>query len=293
MKPASFDYLAPTSLEEALALLADNPDAKLIAGGQSFVPVMNFRLASPPLLIDLNRIPSLAYINSDSTGLRIGAMTRNRALETSDVVRSANPLLSAAMPWIAHVAIRNRGTMGGSLSNADPAAELPAIAMVCDAEFTLDRRTGARTVKATDFFQGLFSTALAPDEILTRIRFPAWPANRRHGFFEVSRRHGDFAIVGAAVTLDLDANGRVAAARIGVFGAADTPVLVPDAAAALIGKNSTETTEFAREAGRIARARITPRADHQASSDYRAELIETLVRRALEQALGHAHRKAA
>ena len=290
MKPASFDYLAPTSLEEALALLAANPEAKLIAGGQSFVPVMNFRLASPPLLIDLNRIPSLAYIKSDDTGLRIGAMTRNRAIETSDVVRSANPLLSSAMPWIAHVAIRNRGTIGGSLSNADPAAELPAIALTCDAEFTLDRRDGARTLKAADFFQGLFSTALAPDEILTGIRFPAWPANRRHGFIEVSRRHGDFAIVGAAVSVDLDPNGRVTAARIAVFGAADTPVLVSEAAAALIGKS---TIESAREAGRIARARITPRSDHQASSEYRAELIETLVRRALEQALGHAHRKAA
>lgn len=290
MKPAPFDYLAPTSLDEALTLLADNPEAKLIAGGQSFVPVMNFRLASPPLLIDLNRIPSLAYIRSDDEGLHIGAMTRNRAIETSPAVRGANPLLSEAMPWIAHVAIRNRGTIGGSLANADPAAELPAITTVCDAEFTLARRGGTRTVKAGGFFQGLFSTALAPDEILTGVRFPAWPANRRHGFIEVSRRHGDFAIVGAAVTVDLDPNGRVTAARIAVFGAADTPVLVSEAAAALIGKS---TIESAREAGRIARARITPRSDHQASSEYRAELIETLVRRALEQALGHADRKAA
>jgi carbon-monoxide dehydrogenase medium subunit len=266
VKPAPFDYRAPRSVPEAIALLAEHADtAKLLAGGQSLVPVMNFRLASPALLIDLNRIPELAGISETRQGgLEIGAMTRNRAIEKSEVVRLRNPLLHEAMPFIAHAQIRNRGTIGGSLAHADPAAELPAVALVCGAELSLQGPKGKRTVSAADFFQGLFTTALAADEILTSVRFPAWPAGRRHAFLEVSRRHGDFAIVGVAALVDRDE------ARVAIFGAEDMPRLMRGTASAL---------------PKIAGATVQPRGDHHASAEYRRELVEVLTRRALEKAM--------
>lgn len=291
MKPAAFEYRAPTSLEEVFGLLEANPDAKLLAGGQSLVPVLNFRLAAPPLLIDLNRIPALAGVAFERNGaLTIGAMTRHRVFETDPRVRRAQPLAAAAVSEIAHVPIRNRGTIGGSLCHADPAAEWPAVALACGAELTIARRGVTRTVPAADFFTGLFSTVVGPGELLTAVRFPAWPERRRHGFVEIARRQGDFAIVGVAATVGLDAQGDAVAARIAVFGAADTPVLAAEAAQALVGRRGIEA---AREAGRIARARIPTRSDHHASAEYRSELIEVLVRRALEQALVPAPAKAA
>jgi CO/xanthine dehydrogenase FAD-binding subunit len=266
VKPAPFDYRAPRSVPEAIALLAEHAaTAKLLAGGQSLVPVLNFRLASPALLIDLNRIHELAGISETlDGGLEIGAMTRNRAIEKSELVRLRNPLLHEAMPFIAHAQIRNRGTIGGSLAHADPAAELPAVALVCGAELSLQGPKGKRMVPAADFFQGLFSTALGPDEILTSVRFPAWPAGRRYAFLEVSRRHGDFAIVGVAALVDRDL------ARVAIFGAEDMPRLMTGTASAL---------------PRIARASVQPRGDHHASAEYRRELVEVLARRALEKAL--------
>ena len=269
MKPAAFQYRAPATLDEALDLLRNNDEAKLLAGGQSLVPVLNFRLASPPLLIDLNRIAALAGISQEADGsLVIGAMTRNRAIEKSESVRRANPLLHAAMPYIAHAQIRNRGTIGGSLAHADPAAELPAICVACDAELSLARKGRAtRTVRAAEFFKGFFTTALEPDDILVSIRFPAWPAGRRHGFVELSRRHGDFAIVGVAVTVENDT------ASIAIFGAEDTPRLFRNE------KIDEETTKAVA-------ARCKPRSDHHASAEYRSELIEVLTRRALLQAAG-------
>ena len=266
MKPAPFEYRAPRTLSEAIALLTEHADtAKLLAGGQSLVPVLNFRLASPGVLIDLNRIPELTGIRETAEGgLEIGAMTRSRAIERSDVVRRANPLLFEAMPFIAHAQIRNRGTLGGSLAHADPAAELPAIALVCEAELRVQGPDGKRTVPAAGFFQGLFTTALAPDEILTSVRFPAWPAGRRHAFLEVSRRHGDFAIVGVAGLVD------GAGARVAVFGAEDTPRLVRGTPA---------------ELPRLAAQTLHPRGDHHASAEYRRELVEVLTRRALDKAM--------
>ena len=266
MKPAAFDYRAPRSLDEALQLIDANRDAKLLAGGQSLVPVLNFRLASPPLLVDLNRIGALAGISREADGaLLIGAMTRNRAIEKSDVVRLANPLLHAAMPYIAHAQIRNRGTIGGSLSHADPAAELPAVCVACDAELTIARKSGTRRVRAREFFKGFFTTALEPNDILVSIRLPAWPANRRHGFVELSRRHGDFAIVGVALTLDGEK------ADIVIFGAEDVPRLFS-------GQTIDEATP------KSVAERCNRRADHHASAEYRSELIEVLTRRALQQA---------
>ena len=270
MKPAAFDYRAPRSIEEALSLLQAHAGqgAKLLAGGQSLVPVMNFRLAAPSLLIDLNRIPALAGIRAEGDGaLRIGAMTRNRDIERSELVRTRNPLLHAAMPYIAHAQIRNRGTLGGSLAHADPAAELPAVCVACEAELTIVGPHGERVVRAAEFFRGLFTTALEPDELLSEVRFPAWPAGRRFDFQEVSRRHGDFAIVGAAVLYDAPA------ARVVVFGAEDAPRLF-----VLSGKTPAE-------AARAAAKEIAPRSDHHARADYRRELVEVLTRRALEKVM--------
>jgi CO/xanthine dehydrogenase FAD-binding subunit len=285
VKPAAFEYRAPTSLQEALSVLdANAASAKLLAGGQSLVPVLNFRLASPALLIDLGRVAALAGIQQTSDGsLGVGAMTRHRALEKSELVRRANPLLSGAMPHIAHAAIRNRGTIGGSLSHADPAAELPAVCVACDARLTLANRAGERTVAAGEFFSGFFTTALQPNDILTSIRFPAWPAGRRAGFMELSMRHGDFALVGVALTLDVDPAGRCTDARIAVFGAEDVPKLMVESAAVLRG-NRVDARRMA-EAARIAAARTAARGDHHASAQYRTELVEVLTRRALQQAM--------
>ena len=277
MKPAAFAYRAPASIQEALALLEANREAKLLAGGQSLVPVLNFRLASPALIIDLNRIGALAGIREEADGtLVIGAMTRHRAIEKSEQVRCANPLLALAMPHIAHAQIRNRGTIGGSLAHADPAAELPAVCLACDAEMAIQHAGGTRRLAAGAFFSGFFSTALKPTELLAEVRFPAWPAQRRAGFAEVSRRHGDFALAGVALTADVD-NGRCERARIALFGAEDVPRLVPL-------EQPLDEKRIA-DAARAIAAGSQPRADHHASAEYRRELIEVLVRRALEQAL--------
>jgi carbon-monoxide dehydrogenase medium subunit len=285
VKPAAFDYRAPTSLGQALGILdAHAGTAKLLAGGQSLVPVLNFRLASPSLLIDLNRIAALSGIREQPDGsLVVGAMTRNRALETSAVVRRANPLLHLAMPYIAHAQIRNRGTLGGSLAHADPAAELPAVCLACDAEIAMASQGGERRLAAANFFTGFFSTALQANEILTEVRFPAWPKGRRAGFAEFSRRHGDFALAGVALTLDLDPAGRCVDTRIAVFGAEDIPRLITESAKALRGH--VPDAKRIAEAARIARERTASRADHHASAEYRGELVEVLTQRALEQAL--------
>jgi aerobic carbon-monoxide dehydrogenase medium subunit len=268
VKPAAFDYRAPRSVDEALALLGKHAgEAKILAGGQSLVPVLNFRLAAPALLIDLNRIPALAGIREHEGELLIGAMTRNREIEASELVRAHNPLLYAAMPYIAHAQIRNRGTIGGSLAHADPAAELPAVCLACEARMTIAGPRGERQVPARQFFKGLFTTALEPDELLKEVHLPAWAPGRRSAFIEVSRRHGDFAIVGVAVVVD------GAAARVVVFGAEDVPRLF------------VYTSKPAAEAARLAAGEIEARSDHHASAEYRRELVEVLTRRALRQAM--------
>jgi carbon-monoxide dehydrogenase medium subunit len=239
MKPAQFEYVAPESLDRALALLVEHREnAKVLAGGQSLVPVLALRLASPAWLIDLNRIASLSGIRRlDSGGLAIGALTRHRMVERSQLVASANPLLAAVMPWIAHVQIRNRGTIGGSLAHADPAAELPGVCAACDATLVAQSLRARREIAAADFFKGMFETALAADELLTEIRFPAWPPGRTHGFVEIARRHGDFAICAIAATVDRDAAGRVGDSRIVAIGVTDRPVRLAAAERALLGTN--------------------------------------------------------
>jgi len=286
MKSAAFDYLAPRSLDEALsALVRHGEDAKLLAGGQSLAPVLALRLASPAVLVDLNRVAGLARIEIDAAGrVTAGAMVRARTLELSPELARAQPLIHAAMPWVAHVQIRNRGTLGGSLSHADPSAELPAVAVACGAIMVLQSVHGSREVSAEDFFQGLFTTALRPDEILTGVRFPAWTRQRRHGFIEMSRRHGDYAMVGVALSVDVDDHGQVADARVVLFGAGDTPWRARAVEAALSGERAGPA--LAGRAAAFAADGLALRSDHQASAEYRRELAQVLVRRALEQALG-------
>ena len=216
MKPAPFAYQAPASLEAALELLARHGgDAKILAGGQSLIPVMNFRLAEPALLVDINRLAELDFIRADEDGtLRIGAMTRQRRLERDPLVAARAPLLHEAMPFIAHPQIRNRGTFGGSLAHADPAAELPALAVALGARFRLRRAGGDRWVEAGDFFAGLFTTALAPDEMLVEAAIPPSPARTGWAFLEIARRHGDYAQVGLAARVTLDESGRCREARL-------------------------------------------------------------------------------
>ena len=285
MKAAAFDYLAPRSLDEAVeALLQHGEDAKLLAGGQSLAPVLALRLASPSVLIDLNRVEGLGRLEIGADGsVLAGAMVRSRTLELSPELALVQPLIHAAMPWVAHVQIRNRGTLGGSLAHADPSAELPAVALACDATLRLQGPSGVREVTAESFFQGLFTTALAGDELLVGVRFPGCPARRRHGFAEIARRHGDYAMLGVALSVDVDVDARVIAARVVLFGAADLPVRAHAVEAALIGEPAV--VSLAERVAPLATDGLEPRSDHQASAEYRRELARVLVRRTLAKAL--------
>ena len=287
MKPAPFEYFRPRSLDEALALLAEHgSDAKPLAGGQSLIPAMNFRLATPSVLVDLNAIPKLsyvAYLEDGAGGLNIGGMTRQRDLERSTDVAVRVPLLAETMPYIAHPAIRNRGTIGGSLAHADPAAELPAVMLALNATIALTSQAGTRDVRASDFFVGLFSTAIEPGELLTQIRIP--PRGPRSGFAfeEVSRRHGDFALVGMAVAVNLDNEGRCSSARIALLSVGDRPMLAGEAEKMLVGhRPSPESIRAAADAA--ATRDIDPPGDIHASARYRRQLANVLTRRALERA---------
>jgi CO/xanthine dehydrogenase FAD-binding subunit len=285
LKPAPFEYHRPESLDEALAILAESgSDTKALAGGQSLVPAMNFRLARPAVLVDLNRLDPLAYITeSPDGGLRIGAMTRQRAAERSAAVAGKAPLLFEAMPWIAHPQIRNRGTMGGSLAHADPAAELPAVMVALDARFVLRSRSASRTVPAQGFYTGILSTTLRPDELLTEILIPLRSAHTGTAFMELARRQGDFALVGVAVEVVLNQGGGCSSARIVLLSVGDGPVLATTAMAALVG--NAPTASLIEDAARLAgEADIDPPSDIHASSAYRRHLARVLVRRAVARA---------
>lgn len=289
MKPAPFEYHRPTSLDQAVTLLAEcGSDAKALAGGQSLVPAMNFRLARPAVLVDLNGIASLAAVEElPDGGLRIGAMTRQRAVERSRAVASRAPLLFEAMPAIAHPQVRNRGTVGGSLAHADPSAELPAVMLALDARFVAQSRAGTRTIPAADFFTGILSTALAADELLTAVEIPAPPAYAGAAFVEVARRHGDYALVGVAAQVVLDGNGVCQSARVALLSVGDTPVLATQAMRALVGR--APGAAAIEEAARAAAERdLDPPADIHASAAYRRHLARVLVGRALRAASARA-----
>jgi aerobic carbon-monoxide dehydrogenase medium subunit len=288
MKPAAFDYQAPADLSEVLELLAESgDDAKLLAGGQSLVPAMNFRLARPSLLIDLNGVPDLSYLHEESGELVIGAMTRQRQVERSPLVASRLPLLHETMPWIAHPQIRNRGTFGGSLAHADPAAELPSVVLALGGRFHLQSRNGDRWVDAEDFSQGLFETARQADEILLEVAIPFQKPGSGWAFEEMARRVGDFAMVGVGVVLELGAGGAIEKARIGLVSVADRPILAPRAAAMLIGEKPSDPL-FRAAAATCAQEEIDPTDDLHATIDYRRHLTAVLVRRALERAAARA-----
>jgi CO/xanthine dehydrogenase FAD-binding subunit len=293
MKPRGFDYVAPTTLDGALQALSSGDDVRLLAGGQTLVPIMNFRLATPDRLVDLNGVRELSGIAlQDDGSLVIGAMTRHRAVEQSDLVREQMPLLHMAMPLIAHVQIRNRGTIGGSLAHCDPAAEWPALCLALDARIIATSRAGCRAIPIADFAQGILTTALAPDEILTEVHFPKQVPGRRFAIKEMARRHGDFALAGIACAVDFDAENLVIASRIVAFGVEDTAVLLDGVSAAIRGRKLTEA--LLREVGDLAAATVMPRDDFHASEIYRRELVDVMLRRALaEVAVASDLRKAA
>lgn len=291
MKPPPFQYYAPTTVDEALAHLAEHGyDAKPLAGGQSLVPTMNFRLAQPSVLVDLNRVSELFFIRpAEDGGLRLGAMTRQRQVEREPLVAERAPLLYETMPFIAHPQIRNRGTFGGSLAHADPAAELPAVAVALDGRFRLRSQRGERWVPARDFYVGLFATALEADELLVEVALPPLPARTGWAFREVARRHGDYALVGVAATLTLDDQGRCQGARLVFLSVGEGPVEAQQAVAGLQGQPVTAEA-IAAAAETAARDDVDPSGDIHASVNYRRHLARVLARQALSQAHERAQR---
>lgn len=283
MKLPPLEYACPTSLTEAVALLAAHDgEAKPIAGGQSLMPMLAFRLAAPRLLVDLRKLPDLREIGISPDGVRVGAMVRWRDIEDDARLATAHPLLRAAVAHVAHYQIRNRGTVGGSIAHADPAAEMPGIAVTCDAEIAVTGKSGARVIPAAGFFLGALTTALAPDEIITEIRLPAWPSSRRWGFKEFARRRGDFAMAAAALFYDLEPGGRAVNAHVGIIGVGDRPRRLPEVEAVLNGSTVDEAT-IAR-AAEATSATVDAQEDIHASAPYRRALAGTMVERALQEA---------
>jgi carbon-monoxide dehydrogenase medium subunit len=284
MKPPAFEYVRVSSVDEAVAQLAELGDeAKVLAGGQSLVPLLSLRLANPAYLVDINRIGELGSI-ANGSGVRLGAIARHRAVERSEVVARANPLLAAAVKHIGHTAIRNRGTIGGSVAHADPAAELPTILVVLDGEIEARSARGVRTIAAADFFDGFLTTALEPDELLTEVRFPALPAGTGWSIQEFSRRSGDFGLVTVAVTLAAGADATISEARISFGGVASKAVRAPSAEAALAGQ--TPSPELWKAAAQEAAAGLDPPGDLHGTPEYRRHLAAVLTERALVEAHG-------
>jgi len=282
MKPPSFDYVLADTVEDALSALASHgPDAKILAGGQSLVPMLNFRLLRPTTLIDINRITGLSFIRDEAQSVRIGALTRHHQLETSPVIAKHLPVIAEAMKHVAHLAIRNRGTIGGSLSHADPAAELPMMAVLLDAKLTLASAAGKRIVPAREFFVDALTTDLRDGEILTEIEIPKLAPQSGWGFAEVSRRGGDFALAAAAAVLTLR-GGAVAEARIAVMGVGKTPMRMPEAEAMLAGQ--AVSPGLLEKAAEAVRAAVEPETDLHASADYRRHLVGVLAQRTIGDA---------
>ena len=283
MKPPPFDYMDPRSLDEAVGLLAEHGDeGKVLAGGQSLVPLLNFRLAQPSVIVDVNRVVELSYLRRSNGRLHIGAMCRQTRLEQSPVTREGWGLLGDALALVAHPQIRNRGTVGGSAAHADPAAELPVAFSALEARFTARSSRGERVLDADEFFVTHLTTALEPDELLVEVEVPPVAEGTGHAFTEYSRRHGDFALGGAAVLYTKNGDGTCTDARIAMLGAADTPLRAREAEEALLGQKLDD--EVAAEAAKLAARDIEPTGDIHGSSSYRKRLIEAMVRRALLQA---------
>jgi carbon-monoxide dehydrogenase medium subunit len=271
-----------------LDLLAEHGDeAKVLAGGQSLMPMMNMRLARPGVIVDINRLTALESIAQTAEGgLLVGALTRQRAIERSRMVRQHHPLLAATIPFIGHFPIRNRGTLGGSLVHADPAAELPALSLALEAEFVLKSATQERVVRAEDFFLSYLTTAIAPEELLTEVRFPAWQPEWGWDVQEVSRREGDFALVGAVAVLQVDTNTTCQLVRLALFGVGGVPVRLQRAEAMLHGQRVDDAALV--EVAKVVSEELDPDADIHASAAYRKDVGGVMARRALQQALRRA-----
>ena len=280
MKPPKFEYHDPRSVDEAFALLAEHGDeGKALAGGQSLVPLLNFRLAHPEHLIDLNRIGALSGIRRENGTLQIKAMTRQATLEASPLVRDHWPLIGDALHFVAHAQIRNRGTVGGSVAHADPAAELPVVFTVLDAKFRVASTHGERTIDPADFFVTHLTTTMAPDEMLVEIEVPPVAPRTGHAFTEFARRHGDFALGGAAALITVDEQGVCRRAALGLLAAAPTPVRASEAESMLVGERIDE--ELAAKAGERAAADVRPTGDIHGSAEYRKRLVGVMARRAV------------
>jgi carbon-monoxide dehydrogenase medium subunit len=288
MKPAPFEYFVPDTLEEALVLLHEHgDDAKILAGGQSLVPAMNFRIHQPEVLIDLNRVPELGFIRNDGNVIRVGAMARERQLEFDEIIAKRTPLLHEAVPFIAHPQIRNRGTLGGSLVNADPAAELPVLMLALNARLKARNTASESWIDAQDFFVGMFTTALEADEILVEIELPVMPPFTGWSFMEVAPRAGDYALMGVAALVRLDGGGACKHAKLVYLNAGDGPVVAKDSANSLIGERITEgliksAAQFASE------SEITPFGNVHASPEFQRHLANVLTKKALKSALERA-----
>ncbi len=282
MKLPPVDYEAPETVNEAVELLAEHLDeASVLAGGQSLIPLLALRLAHPAVLIDINGVAGLSGVSVTDGWVAVGAMTREYAAEESGIVADAVPLLAAALPLIGHEAIRSRGTIGGSLAHADPAAELPAVARALDVEFVVRSKSGERVIKAADWFEGYLTTSRRPDELLVEVRFPAARPGTGISFQEVARRHGDFAVVALAASLTLS-DGAISDARLAFAGISDVPVRAAGAEDLLVGERPSG--ELFDEAARRATEDIDPPADLHGSSDYRRKVAAALVRRGLRAA---------
>lgn len=286
MKPAEFTLHRPQTVDEALELLAGHEDAKPLAGGQSLMPLLNFRLARPQHLIDLDRLAQLGELRRTPQGVSVGAMVRQRQAERSPALRVDCPLVAAALPWVAHPPIRTRGTVGGSVAHADPAAELPAVMRALDATIRAASVRGVRDIPAADFFRTHLTNALEADELLVEIELPRTPARTGAAYLEVSRRHGDFALAGVAVQVTLGLEGTVEDARICLSGVGDVPHRCSEAERLVTGRPLDE--EIARAAGDAARASVRPTGDLHATAEYRRDVAGTLVERALPQAVARA-----
>jgi len=284
MKPASFEYHSPTTIEEALGIKAEHgEDAKILAGGQSLVPAMNFRVVQPSVLVDLNRITDMSYIRRDGNVIRVGAMSRERHLEFDTIIEKHTPLLHEAVPFIAHPQIRNRGTIGGSIVHADPAAELPVLTTALNARFKAKSKTSERWLDAKDFFAGMFTTALTGDEILVEIELPFMPPDTGWSFTEVAPRSGDYALMGVAATVTLDNNGKCKSAKLVYLNAGDGPVDAIETAKALKGQTLNDKT-FEEAALHASENEINPFGNVHTSPEFQKHLAKTLTKRVLATA---------
>jgi aerobic carbon-monoxide dehydrogenase medium subunit len=290
VKPRKFTYHAPRSIDEAVSLLNQRDGSMVLAGGQSLIPIMNFRMAAPTALVDLGKIPDLAYIREDGSAIRIGAMTRQRSIEFSPLIREKLPLLHEAIGWVGHLPTRSRGTVGGSIAYADPSTEIPMVLQALEGEVTARGPNSERTIKVEDLFVGPLTTALEPNEILTEIRFPVMPADAGYAFEEFARRHGDFAIVAIAAAIRIDA-GVCRWVRLAAAGTGPTPLKLRAAAAILLNKR-LDTAVIDEASDAAGEELVEPTSDNNGSAEFRRHLTKVMTGRAIRRSVAMAMEEA-